>query len=235
LEYPPEPQAEDSKYQVVLRVLDKLTRGAEKKRKEAYRLYLQDHLAWEEESTKIEAENQARAERAAENDTNNKRWAKESFDQEHDAWRMAVAQVGMENEKLYSASVKAIEAWNEEAAKHAEKREEENATIDKRKAAYEALEPEAIRDYCESVLRSSEYPAGCPKEFQMDFIQESGILVLDYALPPPDQLPKVKEVKYVKARNDVAESFLSEGEVNRMYDSVLYQICLRTIHEVLGL
>jgi restriction system protein len=156
LEYPPEPQAEDSKYQVELSVLDKLTTGAEKKRKEAYRLYLHDHLAWEEASTKIEAENQARAERAAENDTRNKRWAKESFNQEHDAWRMSVAQVGMENEKLYSDGAKAVEAWNEEAARHAEKREEENATMDKRKAGYEALEPEAIRQYCELVLSRSE-------------------------------------------------------------------------------
>ena len=42
----------------------------------------------------------------------------------------------------------------------------------------------------------------------------------------------MKEVKYVKSKDDFTEMFLSETEQNRLYDDVLYQICLRTVHEL---
>jgi len=64
------------------------------------------------------------------------------------------------------------------------------------------------------------------------YVRETKILIVDHALPSPDDLVRVKEVKFIKSRNEFVEVFLSESEVSRIYDDVLYQICLRTIHEL---
>ena len=145
---------------------------------------------------------------------------------------MACQQVQIKNEKIYSESVAAIEAWNAAAAEYSQKRDQENASIDNRKAQYETSVPDAVSDYCELILSASEYPDSFPKEFEVEYIAETKILVVDYSLPAPDDLPRLKEVKYVKAKDDMVETSLSETEFNRTYDSVLYQICLRTIHEL---
>jgi restriction system protein len=118
------------------------------------------------------------------------------------------------------------------AEEYSAKQDQENAAIDNRKAQYEALVPDAVSDYCELVLSASEYPDSFPKEFELEYISGTKILVVDYSLPAPEHLPRVKEVKYVKAKDDMVEVLLSETELNCIYDSTLYQICLRTIHEL---
>lgn len=45
-------------------------------------------------------------------------------------------------------------------------------------------------------------------------------------------MPTVKEVKYVQSRNELVESYLPESILNRIYDNLVYQITLRTIHEL---
>ena len=176
--------------------------------------------------------NQHRVEAARQNDIAKQRRAKDLFLQEHEAWAKDCQQIQLKNETLYSESVVAIEAWNTAAAEYSVKQDQENAAIDTRKAQYESLVPDAVSDYCELVLSASEYPDSFPKEFELEYISGTKILVVDYSLPAPEHLPRVKEVKYVKAKDDMVEVFLSETELNRIYDGVLYQICLRTIHEL---
>lgn len=153
------------------------------------------------------------------------------FESDHVAWLVAVEQVKAENQNRYSASVAAIEKWNAESLKHQEELDRENAAIDLRKANYESLQPDAISDYCEIILSESEYPESFPKEFDLQYVSETKVLVIDYSLPTPENLPNVKEVKYVKAKDEFHETLLSEAELNRNYDDALYQICLRTLHE----
>jgi restriction system protein len=45
-------------------------------------------------------------------------------------------------------------------------------------------------------------------------------------------MPKLKEVKYVQSKDELIEIFLSESVRNKLYDNLIYHICLRTIHEL---
>lgn len=126
----------------------------------------------------------------------------------------------------------ALERW--EARKKAFNRDQEakNSSIDEQKVRYLSKEPQAIEEYCDLVLSRSQYPEFMPQEFELEFNSESGLLVVDYRLPSLDDLPTLKQVKYVQSRNELDEVFLKETESNKLYDEVLYQICLRTIHEI---
>lgn len=58
------------------------------------------------------------------------------------------------------------------------------------------------------------------------------MVVLDYILPSPEQLPTIESYKYVKTRDEIIEKQLSESAKKTLYESVIYQICIRTIHEL---
>ncbi len=93
-------------------------------------------------------------------------------------------------------------------------------------------EPGAISDYCEMVLTNSKYPDYFPQQWDLDYNAENLILIVDYSLPDIESLPTIKEVKYVASKDEFTETKLSSSFINNLYDSVLYQIALRTIHEL---
>jgi restriction system protein len=108
-----------------------------------------------------------------------------------------------------------------------------SAAVDRKREAYEVRDPEAILDYCDLVLSSSEYPEWMPKEWDLDHNPENGILVVEYSLPALDQIPRMSEVRYVQSRDEFTEKVLPDAQLRTLYDVVVYQIVLRTVHELL--
>jgi restriction system protein len=100
------------------------------------------------------------------------------------------------------------------------------------KLRYTLKESEAVSEYFKHALSSSDYPSDFPRTFQIDYNPETCMLIVDYSLPNINLMPKIREVKYVKSKNELVEVPLAESTVNKMYDSVVYQITLRTLHEL---
>ena len=92
--------------------------------------------------------------------------------------------------------------------------------------------PGAVLDYCDLVLSNSEYPDYFPQSYELDYNPENKILVVDYQFPSISDLPTLQEVKYIKSRDEFTEKHISQAQIRRNFDSVLYQITLRTIHEL---
>lgn len=110
---------------------------------------------------------------------------------------------------------------------------QKNAVIDiKIKKGYEGKDFKGIIEYFKHALSSSDYPSDFPRTFQIDYNPETSMLIVNYSLPNINVMPKIKEVKYVKSKNDLLEVPLAESTVNELYDSVVYQITLRTLHEL---
>jgi restriction system protein len=107
-----------------------------------------------------------------------------------------------------------------------------NAAIDEAAAQYQVGAPEAITGYCDLVLSRSEYPDCVPKEWELDYNADTRTLVVDYSLLAPDAIPRTIEVKYLQSRDEIVEKSLTDSQAARLYDDVLYQIALRTIHEL---
>ena len=107
-----------------------------------------------------------------------------------------------------------------------------NRKIETKKKMYLDCLPQGIIDYCELVLSNSIYPEEFPKEFTLEYKPESKIMVIDYQLPSLEVVPTIKEVKYIKSRDEYTEKHLSQTQINSIYDNILYQIALRTIYEL---
>jgi restriction system protein len=66
----------------------------------------------------------------------------------------------------------------------------------------------------------------------IDYNPDSKFLIVDYVLPTPGDLPTLTEVKYIATKKELKESFLSETQLSKIYDSTIYKITLRTLHEL---
>jgi restriction system protein len=134
---------------------------------------------------------------------------------------------------LESAHKLAVGQWEAERATFVSGQREQHQSVDASRVQYEAKEPAAITDYCQRVLANSEYPDCFPKEFDLDFNQDTGVLVVDYKLPAPSDIPTLSEVKYVQASDSFSEKNLPEAEAAKLYDDLVYQVALRTLNELL--
>lgn len=124
------------------------------------------------------------------------------------------------------------EDWKNSRELYYKKQTEYDEKIDKLKNSYLNKNKEAVIQYCEIVLNNSKYPDNFPKDFDIDYNPGTRNLIVEYFLPTPDDLPSLKEVKYIASKKELKESFLSQTQIFKNYDSAIYKITLRTLHEL---
>jgi restriction system protein len=107
-----------------------------------------------------------------------------------------------------------------------------NASVDRFRQRYLNRDPDAIEQYCDLVLSSSKYPDTFPQSFAMQYRSESRLLVVEYVLPLPEHLPHTKSAKYVQSRDEILEAELPEAAQRKLYDSAIYQVVIRSLHEL---
>lgn len=147
-------------------------------------------------------------------------------------WTKAADSINTANYAILENNSAAQEKWETERTRFEEVKSTTNARIERHRAGFAARDPEAIAAYFECALAST-----APLDFfktisNVKYIAETKVLALDYALPSPDEIPNVKEVKYNKTKNLFIEIVLSEVARKRLYDSVLYQLTLSAIHHL---
>lgn len=228
---PPAPCASEKQYQPKITFADRLNPGAVQKKKIAARtLYACDYSKWN--ATK-EAINQTYTKqnnhyRMLLND-----WEKQVKSIDAQAQAEYNARLAKADNEWREANKRAKENWEKERAAFKLEQTKRNAIVKQNRHLYLECHKDAVEMYCKLVLERSDYPACLSKKaFNLTYNPESRILDVEYQLPLPDDLPSVKEVKYVQSRDSFEEVSLPSAQVNALYDSVLYQITLRTIHEL---
>jgi len=158
--------------------------------------------------------------------------AKRHFKRDYDAWEKQKERALEESARLDSQYQEELKAWEARKQEFTTEQGQHNNEVDKRKKEHLAGAIDAVIDYCEFVLLASEYPDSFPQEFDLDYNSETKILIVEYTLPSIDNIPKLKGVKYVQTRDEFTESYLSTPAINKLYDSLIYQIALRTVYEI---
>ena len=201
---PSEPNRKAPRYQPVLKLLDKLSA----KRRAAREKEARDRFA------RARGEWQKKVDQVRRHNTRMK--------DKHDD---KVAQVKMRHRNE-------VAKWKQARSKFLEKQREKNEKIDAQRADWKAGKCAAVEAYCDMVLSNSQYDECCPQEFELEFNRDNRILIVDYQLPAPNALPTLTEVKYIISRKAFTEKHLPQTKQRKLYDDLLYQISLRTIHEL---
>lgn len=143
-----------------------------------------------------------------------------------------IGECKLARETIYKKYEKLHAEWKQEQSDFYERQKEYNEKIDHLQKQYLNSDVQAIIQYCEIVLNSSEYPETFPKNFEIDYNPENKILLVEYTLPSPADIPTLTEVKYIAAKNELKETHLSEVQISKIYDNTIYKITLRTLHEL---
>lgn len=102
----------------------------------------------------------------------------------------------------------------------------------KLRADFKNGDPSAVEKYISLVLKKSNYPPEISKTFEVQFEPLSKTFIIDYLLPNPEQIPRILEFKYIVSKKETRPVEMKQKQFDAFYESVLYQITLRTIHEV---
>ncbi len=136
------------------------------------------------------------------------------------------------NEKIYAENLRDFEDWQRRGTAYEKARTKHNASVEQSRAAYEALNADAILEYCDLVLSESQYPDCFPKEFEVEYRAAMRTLIVAYQLPAPDELPRLESVKFSRTKNDFIETELTKREFEQLYSDVVFQVAIRTVHEL---
>jgi restriction system protein len=136
------------------------------------------------------------------------------------------------NQKAEKKHAEDVAEWQCDKDAFTKKQNQFNLKVDEMKHRYLEKDTESIIEYCEMVLNNSEYPDSFPKDFELQFNETNGMLLIDFQLPGFNDIPSRTMVKYVKSTDQFTEKFLSQAAQNKLFDSVIYQIALRTLHEL---
>jgi len=173
--------------------------------------------------------------------------AKAAYDADFLEWENRAKQVEIENENILKVwkekessllaewdnnFKKACDDWSKRKEEHEKNLEQYNKDIWTLKSQYENFEKAAIEEYCKLVLSRSEYFFKFSKDFQIEYYSDTKLLALDYQLPTIDVVPELKEEKFIKSKNEIKVSLITEKQRNDSYERLLYAMIIRTIHEI---
>ncbi|MEY8019475.1 restriction endonuclease [Muriicola sp. SD30] len=88
----------------------------------------------------------------------------------------------------------------------------------------------AIEFYCEKILDKIEYYEKFEKSNNVGYNDINKILLVEYLLPDIEDFPVVKEVRFLKTKNEYKNIHLTQKELKELYDETLYKICLSLIY-----
>lgn len=127
---------------------------------------------------------------------------------------------------------KKIAEWKQQKQDFERRKENRNGLIDILEKSYEEGEGYAIVKWVEHTLAKSLYPHRLQFYLELDYVPESRHLLVNWTFPSPDALPRLKEVRYIKTRDELQKKYLPDTIIKKLFDEILYQTTLRTIHEI---
>jgi restriction system protein len=159
------------------------------------------------------------------------------------AWQAGVAQLPaarvrqqQEYELLEQRRETALQEAQAQYATECRQREQavqqENERLDKLIAGLGYGIEEAVQEYVSIVLGNSVYPESFPVEHDFTFDSALKELVLSVLVPVPQSIPAVKEYKYVRAKDEIVPTALTQKVQKERYASAVAQVALRSLHEI---
>lgn len=147
------------------------------------------------------------------------------------AWQAQTEAWQTDRAEEIAAHERDLASWKTRESSFLEMQTANNAKIDNQAALVSEGDEAAVIDMLDIVFSQSSYPDFVNLDYVIDYQADTKSAVLDFELPNPDDLPTLREVRYVQSRDALDEKHIPSSEKTRLYDGLIYQIALRTLHE----
>lgn len=139
----------------------------------------------------------------------------------------------LEDLEDYEKTEKRLKAkYEKEKAEFLEGQKKFNVDLESDKEKYEKGDAEGVKKYLGMVMERSKYPEAISVFPEVNYEPNAKVALVDMELPSDKQVPSIKEYKYVSSRKEIDEVKMGIKEFEAFYNTLIFQICLRTIHEV---
>lgn len=199
------PKKNSEKYFVKKRAIDSIFKSKYSlKLSEMETLFLKDLKLWEHRKKEIDNKNQIKK-------------------NEYDNLLQAIRN---ENKSDY-------ENWLNEKENFIKTQEAQTVRGHDMKVNFTKCTKESVEYYFEKLLHySNEKNDFYEKEIFVAYNTANKILAIDFALPSTDDVSPAKEVKFIMTKDEFEEKPMNKSEYAKHYEDIIYQVTLRSIHEI---
>lgn len=148
------------------------------------------------------------------------------------AWETERDAVERYNGAVERAHVAAVKEWEARREAHDAAQTAHNAEIHDLATKAARGEMKGVATQVNVALIRADLPEPFGDDFDVEYASSTRSCVVDFILPSPEQMPTLKEVRFVQSRQEQVEKHMSEAERSRMYDDVLYKAALAVLHIV---
>lgn len=127
---------------------------------------------------------------------------------------------------------RAVASWQAQRDRFELERAKENDAVQRFRQDYERGLPQAVEQYVSLVLAASSLPEGIDRETVVKYIPHERTLLVQAVLPLLSDMPRVAEYRYIATRQVTEEKLMKEKDRATLYDEVVVQLALRTLHEI---
>jgi len=100
------------------------------------------------------------------------------------------------------------------------------------KSGYLLKNSDSIIALMEKILEYSTYQFKINKDIKIEYNKDNKLLILEYYLPSIEDLPTIKETKYLSSKAEYRNVRISQSDSLKLFDEAVYSICLRSIYEI---
>lgn len=162
--------------------------------------------------------------------------ATEAHSAAYKKWEEAVTRLQdghkADEEKHAKEEALRVETLEAEKKRFQSELETHNASVESFITNLSYGDADAIQEYIALVVENSEYPDHFPVGHDFSFDPSTAELSMQVTIPSPKDFPAVKSYKYIKTSDEIRASNLSAAEKKKRYSSALYQVAIRSLHEV---
>ncbi len=153
-----------------------------------------------------------------------------AFDAEHAAWEAEVRDIEAKNEKMKATYDERMAVWQKEKEVFEQERDATNQAVDLFQQNLSAFQKDAVERYFSLLLGSLQYPFEYERNVDVEYQDDSKMLVIDMLFPTIENIPVLKSVSFVKSKREFKQSIFPESYTKKKYESVNYQIVLQVLN-----
>ena len=157
------------------------------------------------------------------------------FEHDFEEWLKDKASIEQNNHLKTQKYELSVEQWDKRRIDFEQKQDEENHKVDVFFELYKSGDTEAVERYFRLALEKINLPFSYSKAVEIEYDFTGKSVVIDFLLPVIDDVPKLKNVSYIKSRKEFKETYYPDSYLKKKYESVIYQIVLQTLNYVFSL
>lgn len=157
------------------------------------------------------------------------------FNATHNAWYQNEMNNKAQNNLMLEEYNRKLAEWQKNKEEFINQQNEHNIGVDEFKTSVRSGDSDAVDEYVEMLLDKINIPLDYQMGHKIGYTPKNRNIIIDAFFPTIESIPRLKSVSYVKSRQEFKESFFTDNQIAKKYDSIVYQLALVYLNRVFSI